>query len=278
MPVSQHLRDPSELRTCPPRARSRRSRRRRRRRSRRRSRASAADPVAPDRSDAPRSSVAPARPTVTAWKIAIATTELSMNCERLNASFTDRWRRLIASASPAPTNRAARNCDRVEEEQAEEERHLAHRERVRAAPDVEVDDRRSRPRRRATATISEPSARPGATGTAPGRRAGASRRECRGRQRHARWSEPRRGRCRFAHRGHVQRVRRSAASDPDSVVTSARVSRPRPSPADGDAGRGRRTCGQSNGTPPVKASSGREACQQRPNGPGADPRKRRGRC
>ena len=113
-----------------------------------------------------------------------------MNCERLNASLTDRWRRLITRASPAPTNRAARNCDRVEEEQAEDERHLAHRERVRAAADVEVDDRRlgrrrsegddqrSRPRRGVDAENGAWSSREGEQG------------ERRGRQRHDDGEDP----------------------------------------------------------------------------------------
>ncbi len=78
----------------------------------------------------------------TAWTIATDTTDARLNWARLKASLTERWRRLKKSASAEPTRRAAMNAGRRDEEEAGDHRQLAHRERVRAATDVQVDDLR----------------------------------------------------------------------------------------------------------------------------------------
>ena len=46
----------------------------------------------------------------TAWTIATDTTDARLNWARLNASLTERWRRLKNSASAEPTSRAAMNA------------------------------------------------------------------------------------------------------------------------------------------------------------------------
>ena len=115
----------------PRRGRSRRSRRRRRPCSRPRS------PGRPSASRAARSS----RCTPTSnWTTPTVTTEHRRNWARLNASLTDRWRRLMTSGQAGPDQAGDDELPRCEEEDPVDDRDLAHRERVGASADVEMDD------------------------------------------------------------------------------------------------------------------------------------------
>ena len=76
----------------------------------------------------------------TAWTIATETTEARLNWARLNASLTERWRRLKKRASAGADEAGDDERRRRDEEEPGDQRQLAHRERVRAATDVEVDD------------------------------------------------------------------------------------------------------------------------------------------
>ena len=79
------------------------------------------------------------RPT-TAWKTMIATEVVSASCARLKTSLTARCRRTTTSAAAAPDEGRAEQGGRREDEEPDDEADLAQRDRVRLAPELQVDD------------------------------------------------------------------------------------------------------------------------------------------
>jgi hypothetical protein len=152
------------------------------------------------------------------WTIPSVTTEHRKNWAMLKAGLTERCRRLMTSARPAPMRRARMNS-RAGRRRSVDDRDLAHRERMRAPADVEVDDPRlGHVEERRQQPDGDPERRVGGPAVAelhPGGRAAAPS---------ARRSGPRPGTCRSSGARGGPRATGSRGRGPGSLRPSGRSS------------------------------------------------------